>query len=487
MLAENTKIDARTRWSDAVAILKDDQRYENIEDSREREDLFSEFVSELLKKEREDKFKAKESSMKQLSILLDELRGQGQITRLTLWADHRESILGQVKAADIKGLDDIDIKRSVQDLVNSLESQFREGERKRKEEKLSMFKQKEVLLYSFLEKLSASGNIRPDDGWKDVLSLPVVQQSKEYSDLSQLADTVPDLQLNLKELIDRVIYNNREMYRSYRRLIRDILYDEKYTIDKDSTLSDVKAVMLKVAGVTETVGEDGTISLLQLDDAMIADESLSKLDIPTLKLQARRLVLEKMSIFETIFQELSRQAALEYEEERRKKQRREERFIEILQEYYFRSDQIDITYDDAKRTLERHSAYDALGKSDRKRIFNDYMNSLRKRMEQKTRNPRVYPLLPADNAMEEGEERPDEVEVAARSQYPELPPDLKSKRSRSRSSDSRGRDNSSDDNSSVGDDEKERHKKSKKDKHKKEKHKHKKVRNSYMIKHHAMS
>lgn len=62
MLAENTKIDSRTRWVDASNILKDDNRFKNIEDAGEREDLFNEFVGELIKKEREDKNRVLETA-----------------------------------------------------------------------------------------------------------------------------------------------------------------------------------------------------------------------------------------------------------------------------------------------------------------------------------------------------------------------------------------------------------------------------------------
>ena len=41
MLAENTGIDARTRWREAVQLLQDDVRYTDVEDGPEREDLFN--------------------------------------------------------------------------------------------------------------------------------------------------------------------------------------------------------------------------------------------------------------------------------------------------------------------------------------------------------------------------------------------------------------------------------------------------------------
>jgi hypothetical protein len=41
MLAENVEIDSRSRWREAQALLQSDARYKNVEDAREREELFN--------------------------------------------------------------------------------------------------------------------------------------------------------------------------------------------------------------------------------------------------------------------------------------------------------------------------------------------------------------------------------------------------------------------------------------------------------------
>ena len=52
MLAQNTQIDGRSRWDDAERMLRDDPRFKAVPDSSDREDLFSEFVEALTKKEK---------------------------------------------------------------------------------------------------------------------------------------------------------------------------------------------------------------------------------------------------------------------------------------------------------------------------------------------------------------------------------------------------------------------------------------------------
>lgn len=77
MLAENTVIDVRTNWRSAILVLQDDSRYKNVEDSHDREDLFNDFVSELEKKEKEDRSKHRDAALKHLSVLYDELLKKG--------------------------------------------------------------------------------------------------------------------------------------------------------------------------------------------------------------------------------------------------------------------------------------------------------------------------------------------------------------------------------------------------------------------------
>lgn len=52
MLAQNTQIDGRSRWSEAERTLQDDARFKAVPDSSDREDLFNEFVEALTKKEK---------------------------------------------------------------------------------------------------------------------------------------------------------------------------------------------------------------------------------------------------------------------------------------------------------------------------------------------------------------------------------------------------------------------------------------------------
>ena len=120
MLAENTGIDARTRWREAVQLLQDDIRFTNVEESNEREDLFNDFVSELEKKEREDRLKQKDGAINYLILLLRNQEENGILTRRSTWRDERDNYL---KKTELRSLEDIEVRRYFQDCASNRPTQ----------------------------------------------------------------------------------------------------------------------------------------------------------------------------------------------------------------------------------------------------------------------------------------------------------------------------------------------------------------------------
>ena len=102
-----------------------------------------------------------------------------------------------------------------------------------------------------------------------------------------------------------------------------------------------------------------------------------------------------------------------------KQKKREDRFVSLLEEYYFRSDHVDVTWDQAKRALERHSAYDALERGDRRRLFDAHMNTLRSKLAEKKLAMAALQGLSIEGA-EEGEVL-DIPEVPTAPQVKEVP------------------------------------------------------------------
>ena len=129
MLAENTVIDAHTRWREASTLLQEDARFKNVEDARDREDLFNDFVSELEKKEKEDRLKHRGEALKFLNTSLIAQHSSGALSRKSTWTEEREGLL---KMQEVRFLDDAEVKRCFQDYIGKLDFAFKETERVKK-------------------------------------------------------------------------------------------------------------------------------------------------------------------------------------------------------------------------------------------------------------------------------------------------------------------------------------------------------------------
>ena len=138
MLAENTDIDAKSRWRDVQVLLQEDFRFKSVEESHDREEYFNDFVQELEKKEREDRTKLVDQALILFKSALEVALNDGKISRRAIWADIRDSLEEYFIAPDLIVLDDNDRRRSFQDFVSKIEATFKEEERKKKEESLRM-------------------------------------------------------------------------------------------------------------------------------------------------------------------------------------------------------------------------------------------------------------------------------------------------------------------------------------------------------------
>lgn len=232
MLAENTEIDARTRWRDAVIILQDDVRYKHVEDPRDREDLFSDFVSELEKKEKEDRVKQRETALNLLEALFVSLHEKKILSRKSSWTEDRDVVLKNVKGSEFKALEDMEIKRSFQDFIGKLDTIYREAEKQRKD---ALQKKVDVAALAFkelLEKLSFEGHLTATGRWKDWSVKAEIKDSTAYRDLEDVvgggikdgvaSSSSVGIAGTARDVFEQVLVVVRENYRADKRLVKEV-------------------------------------------------------------------------------------------------------------------------------------------------------------------------------------------------------------------------------------------------------------------------
>jgi hypothetical protein len=410
MLAENTVIDARTRWRDAVLVLQEDARFKSVEDSREREDLFKDFILELEKKEREDLKKLRTSATEYFNSILEGMLVEGKVTRKCVWNDFRKKILEILLRPELKALDESDFRKCFQDLIGRIDDAFRKSERQKKEEHQQELDLKQKEFRKLLENMVKDGSLTTESRWQDVANSPVIINSPAFVQLREIVEEtggMPGYSAG-RDIFDQVLSKVQEIYRADRRLIREMLNSVKVKVSHDSKFNDLKTLVLKMGQMKE-IDVEGTLSIaidnVQTEDGEEVEEILtengtcsvvsslvspavnqstgvfSPVENSSLINQLRSLMMDRPVSLNVIFAELLDKAEVDFVEETRQIRKCEDRFVALLRESFYSSDHVGITWEDAKKILQRRSAYDVVSKSDRRRLFTLYMDDLMSKMQ----------------------------------------------------------------------------------------------------------
>jgi hypothetical protein len=166
LLAETVEIDSKSRWREAQELLKDDARFKAPELSEhDKEDIFGEFVTELAKREKEEKAINKQAFLE----LLKSFAGEGKITRETAWRE-AQALLEELPGAEEQRLldlvDDVDRRHAFEDLQLELEAAHRERKRREKEERKRLEEERRQAFKARLAALEEEGTIDMDSRWK---------------------------------------------------------------------------------------------------------------------------------------------------------------------------------------------------------------------------------------------------------------------------------------------------------------------------------
>ena len=163
LLAEDTTITSRTRWREAQQRLSSNDRYMAIDDDREREDLFNEFIVELARKDEDERREARKAREVGFIAMLKEMRTVDFRSR---WLDVRAE-LELKRDSRYQDLDESDRRHIFHDFITDLrkkaEIEMREREKERRAEEKS---KRDAFLANLNEKV-AEGAITAVSSWRD--------------------------------------------------------------------------------------------------------------------------------------------------------------------------------------------------------------------------------------------------------------------------------------------------------------------------------
>eukprot|EP00607_Mallomonas_marina_P010431 CAMPEP_0182424368 /NCGR_PEP_ID=MMETSP1167-20130531/10576_1 /TAXON_ID=2988 /ORGANISM="Mallomonas Sp, Strain CCMP3275" /LENGTH=672 /DNA_ID=CAMNT_0024604133 /DNA_START=770 /DNA_END=2789 /DNA_ORIENTATION=+ len=222
--------------------------------------------------------------------------------------------------------------------------------------------------------------------WKE--AKPIIEEDESYIALEKLNEEkgVSGARLVFDELISVA----KEQYRRDKRLILDAFEEEELVIEHDTHFSVARRIILIKAGLPDIINDENITKKIKerrRDNDEEDEDDIDKTidDIKPSKDSALlfAMIRDRPNRIKEIFDSIQIIKITEYEEEEKKKLKRERKYIELLEDLYYRSDHLTTTWEDCKYDCETYSAYCNLEKRDRKRLFFIHMATLEEKMNAK--------------------------------------------------------------------------------------------------------
>jgi len=381
MLATDTSIDVKTRWREASQRLSTDERYQSLEasviDEREREEMFNEFVTELARKEDEEKKQQRGKRVEEFTDLLKELNENSAssskaVTHAARWLDVRP-LLEDASDPRFESMDENERKHVFADFVSGLRKTYDDEQKAKEKERRAEEKQRQADFKARLQDRVSEGTVTATSTWRD--SKLELEKEPTYTALEEAGKTA-------RQIFDDVVDGLQKAFRADRKYLRDLLDDATnksftgppFKLSHETTfdgftqaLQSAEEVLLaKKAGTDEKSSKDG-------DSSKVAAGGGGRC-------VAEMVAAEPVSHARMFFDELIGREAVAYAEAQKKQRKLEERYTELLEDYYYRSDHVDTPWSDAKEDMRKRSAFLDTKEGDRRRMFDQHMTTLAKKL-----------------------------------------------------------------------------------------------------------
>lgn len=332
MLEKKTDITSTTRYRKYKETIKDEPEFLAINDERECEIMFDEYVNELRRKEKDKIRMERKENMEKFRQLLKKL----PISYNTLWKDAQvifKSSDEYQSDKQMQSMDSLDIFSVYEEHIKQLELKYMEMKDharmiKRREERKNRDAFKECL-----KELRASHVINVRSKWKEIF--PYIQNDKRYLNMLGQEGSTP-LELfwdNIQEL------------------------EEDSYQEKKSILELIKAYDIKV---TPDLNFPVFLSKLPIDRIKGIEESIIHL----------------------VYDDCIYKAKIKIKEEKRKEEKRLKKKMEIFKYTLKKANPpitVTSTWEEIKPRFENKSEFQALQEENRIEVFEKYIKRLKEK------------------------------------------------------------------------------------------------------------
>ncbi|XP_057425480.1 pre-mRNA-processing protein 40A isoform X2 [Lotus japonicus] len=350
MLEDCKELTSSTRWSKAIIMFENDERFNAVERPRDREDLFESYLVELERKEKE---KAAEEQRRNIAEYRKFLESCDYVKVNSQWRKIQDRLEDDDRYLRLEKLDRLLV---YQDYIRDLEKEEEEQKRIHKDRVRRGERKNRDAFRKLLEEHVAAGVLTGRTQWREYC-LKVRDLPQYQAVASNTSGSTP------KDLFEDVAEDLEKQYHEDKILIKDIIKSGKVTVVTTSVFEDFKLAVLEEA----------------------ACQRISEINLKLL------------------FEELLERAKEKEEKEAKKRQRLADDFTNLL--YTFKEITITSKWEDCKPLFEETQEYRSIGdESYSREIFEEYITYLKEKAKEKERK-REEEKVKKEKEREEKEKR----------------------------------------------------------------------------------
>ncbi|XP_076893144.1 pre-mRNA-processing protein 40A-like [Bidens hawaiensis] len=329
-MLESKELTSSMRWSKAMALFEDDERYKAVDRPADREDLFQNYLVDLQKKERA---KAQEEQRQYRSEYRQFLETCGLIKVDTQWRKVQDRLEDDERCSRLEKIDRLEI---FQEYIRDLEKEEDEQRKIKKEHIKRVERKNRDEFRKMLEEDVISGTITAKTQWRDYCQK--VKESVAYQAVaSNTSGSTP------RDLFEDAVEELEKKYHDDKTRVKDSLKSKKVAALPTWTFEDFKAVI-----------EDDIIS------------SLSDINL------------------QLVFEDLVERAKEKEEKEAKKRQSLVKDFTDLL--YEIKEITVSSSWDDSLQHFEESSEFRAIGdEAVAREAFEEYIARLVEKAKEKER------------------------------------------------------------------------------------------------------
>ncbi|KAM1527173.1 hypothetical protein ACFXTI_016372 [Malus domestica] len=352
MLEESKELTSATRWSKAVSMFENDERFKAVERGRDREDLYESYIVELERKEKE---KAAEDHKQNIVEYRKYLESCDFIKVNSQWRKVQDRLEDDERCLRLEKLARLLI---FQDYIRDLEKVEEEQKKLQKEQLRRVERKNRDEFRKLMEEHVADGTLTAKTLWRDYCMK--VKDLPPYEAVAlNTSGSTP------KELFDDVFEELEKQYHDDKARIKDAMKSGKVTMASTLAFEEFKVPIL----------ED------------IGSPPISDIN------------------FKLVYEELLERAKEKEEKEAKKHQRLADDFNKRL--HTIKEITASSNWEDSKQLFEETQEYRSIGEDSVSReIFEEYITNLQERAKEKERK-REEEKAKKEREREEKEKRKD--------------------------------------------------------------------------------